>query len=57
MVGPRVQEGQEVEPSLYAPVAKQRAKAFDMADELARIRGSIDLDEYENKPVPRPPDE
>lgn len=39
-----------------APVAKQRAKKFDLQEELQRLKEHADLNSYENKPVPRPKD-
>lgn len=42
---------------LHAPVAKQRAKRFDLNTELERLRAGVDIDSYEIKPVPRPPEE
>ncbi|KAL4446798.1 hypothetical protein ABPG77_008042 [Micractinium sp. CCAP 211/92] len=55
-----VQDAQRKELDLRAPVNKQRAKKFDLQEELARLKGEVDIDNYENVPVPRPkelPDE
>ncbi|KAL4434089.1 hypothetical protein ABPG75_000530 [Micractinium tetrahymenae] len=55
-----VQDAQRKELDLRAPVNKQRAKKFNLEEELARLRGEVDIDNYENVPVPRPkqlPDE
>lgn len=49
-----VQDAQKKELDLRAPVSKQRAKRFNLEEELARLKGEVDLDNYENKPVPRP---
>ncbi|KAI3434803.1 hypothetical protein D9Q98_002860 [Chlorella vulgaris] len=49
-----VQDAQKTELDLRAPVAKQRAKKFNLQDELARLKGEVDLSTYENIPVPRP---
>lgn len=49
-----VQDAQRKELDLRAPVTKQRAKKFNLEEELARLKGEVDLSDYENKPVPRP---
>ncbi|EFN57229.1 hypothetical protein CHLNCDRAFT_143713 [Chlorella variabilis] len=49
-----VQDAQARELDLRAPVSKQRAKRFNLEEELARLKGEVDLEHYENKPVPRP---
>ncbi|KDD76186.1 hypothetical protein H632_c322p0 [Helicosporidium sp. ATCC 50920] len=51
------QEAHQSAVSAHAPVSKQRAKAFDLASELERVQSSVDIDDYEYKSVPRPPEE
>uniref|UniRef100_A0A061SEP6 Uncharacterized protein n=1 Tax=Tetraselmis sp. GSL018 TaxID=582737 RepID=A0A061SEP6_9CHLO len=36
------------------PSAKHKSRQFSLAEELNRLRDHIDLNSYENKPVPRP---
>lgn len=48
-----MQDAKKEELDLRAPVHKQRAKRFDMEEELARLRNSTVDKDYENKPVPR----
>lgn len=38
----------------HAPAAKQRSKRFDLQTELQRLQTSLDIDNYDLKPVPRP---
>ncbi|KAK3279496.1 hypothetical protein CYMTET_12625 [Cymbomonas tetramitiformis] len=38
---------------LRAPVQTIRARKFNMEDELAMLKGRVDINEYENKPVPK----
>lgn len=49
-----VQDAQRKELDLRAPVTKQRAKKFNLEEELARLKGEVDLEHYKNVPVPRP---
>lgn len=55
---PLVRASQEASKSVvddHAPVAKQRAKAFDPEAELARIKQQIDLQKpYEQVKIERP---
>ncbi|PSC73105.1 cytochrome c oxidase assembly mitochondrial [Micractinium conductrix] len=49
-----VQDAQRKELDLRAPVSKQRAKKFNLEEELARLKGEVDINNYENVPVPKP---
>lgn len=49
-----VQDAQRKELDLRAPVSKQRAKKFNLEEELKRLKGEVDLENYENIPVPKP---
>lgn len=53
-----VQEAQMKTVTDHAPAAKQRAKKFDINEELERLKAAQQTaaDGYENKPVPRPQD-
>jgi hypothetical protein len=50
------QDAKQEELDLRAPVEKQRARKFDMDQELQRLREVVVEKDYENKPVPRPKD-
>eukprot|EP00887_Chlorella_sp_A99_P003560 scaffold7.g3560.t1 len=52
-----VMDAQQKELDLRAPVEKQRAKKFSLDEELKRLKEHMDLNAYENKPVPRPKDD
>jgi hypothetical protein len=50
-----LQDAKRQELDLRAPIEKQRAKKFNIDEELDRLMKESKLD-YENKPVPRPRD-
>ena len=51
-----LQEAQRTYSDQYSPVQKQKAKRFDLKEELERLEASNrqDGNDYENKPLPRP---
>lgn len=48
-----VQDAKRRELDLRAPIEKQRAKKFNIDEELDRLKKESKLD-YKNKPIPRP---
>jgi len=48
------QDAQKKELDLRAPVEKQRAKKFNIDEELQRLKSATVDREYRNKPIPRP---
>jgi hypothetical protein len=49
-----IQDARRTVPDERAPAHKQRAKLFNVQEELARLRPE---ENFVNKPIPRPPDE
>ena len=48
-----LQDAKRKELDLRAPVEKQRAKRFNIDEELARLKAATVDAAYENKPIPR----
>jgi len=50
-----LQEAQRAYVDQYSPVQKQKAKSFDLEEELERLEASKNQNgnDYENKPLPR----